>query len=90
MVIPTISFANGASVSDSADLLFQDYLQDQGEAGSLLAFRQREKFAGNIPSVPKRLGQAAEPGYPAGMTGRMENVRTGHALRENAHLKSEE
>lgn len=52
MVIPTITFANRPSVSDSADPSFQDYLQDHGQAESFLAFRQLDKFAGNIPSVP--------------------------------------
>src|SRR6266403_5895163 len=55
-VIPTITFANRSSAPDSVDPSFQDYLQDQGQTESFLAFRQLEKFDGNIPSVPRAGG----------------------------------
>jgi hypothetical protein len=52
MVIPTITFANSSSVSDSVDPSFQDYLQDQGHTKVFLHFGSLKNSMGTSRLSP--------------------------------------
>jgi len=60
MVIPTITFANRSSVSDSVDPSFHDYLRDQGQAKVFLQFGSLKNSMGTSSLSPEPRGNASQ------------------------------